>query len=188
MLKVGTDLVVVCERGRFGVPIRNPIPRRPLFAPGEVAYCRSAPALMTERLATRFAATEATIKVRRPGDVGLDWHMIEVVADPVDGAPRLVLRGSAAALARTRGITSLALSLSHEARYASATVVAFLSHRPGRKTVRAEWPVGPPWRRHPDRIRATRRSPSMIDSIRAIIRDHARLSIDATKLQEDTDV
>jgi len=124
MLKVGTDLVAVANVAAsvslFGTRFLDR-----LFAPGEVAYCRSAPALMAERLATRFAAKEATIKVLRPGDVGLDWRMIEVVADPVDGAPRLVLRGSATALARTRGITSLALSLSHEAGYASATVVAF---------------------------------------------------------------
>jgi phosphopantetheine--protein transferase-like protein len=176
MHAVGTDLVsvenVAASVARYGGRFLQRI-----FTPGEVAYCHAAPALMSERLATRFAAKEAVIKILRPGNVGLDWRTIEVVVDPSDGAPRLALSGVAAALARARGIRSLALSLSHEAGYATATVVASLStDTPGK--VRA---CGP-------ETTTMWGSPTMIDTIRSVIRDHARLSIDMAALDENTDL
>jgi holo-[acyl-carrier protein] synthase len=135
VVRVGTDLVsiagVAASVARFGSQFLERV-----FAPGEIAYCRTAPVLTAQRLATRFAAKEATIKVLRPGEMGLDWRHIEVVTDPADGACQLVLRGTPASLARARGITSLALSLSHEAGYAIATVVALVS--PRRRRTRPE--------------------------------------------------
>src|SRR5262245_24105422 len=134
MLRVGTDLVSVGNVAESLSVFGNRFLER-VFAPGEVEHCRSAPALAAERLATRFAAKEAMIKVLRPGAVGLDWRSIEVVADPADCVPRLVLHGAAAQLARARRIKSVALSLSHETGYATATVVALVSPRARRVTL-----------------------------------------------------
>ena len=125
MFSVGTDLVsvssVAASISHFGSRYLERV-----FSRNEIVYCQgaAAPALAARRLAARFAAKEATMKALRPGGIGLDWRTIEVVSDPTDGAPHLKLGGTAAALARTRGITSLALSLTHEAEYAAATVVA----------------------------------------------------------------
>ena len=92
----------------------------------------SAGVLAPERLAARFAAKEATIKVLRPDDEPVPWRTIEIVRDP-GGWVDLVLSGVAAELAARQGILSLAVSLTHEARSASALVVG---------EVRADTPPG----------------------------------------------
>jgi holo-[acyl-carrier protein] synthase len=72
-------------------------------------------------LAARFAAKEALAKaLGAPGN--LDWHDAEVVTE-ASGQPRLELRGTVAARATELGVTSLHLSLSHDAGIASAVVV-----------------------------------------------------------------
>ena len=65
--------------------------------------------------AARFAAKEATIKVLRPDDVRIDWRSIEVHRED-SGACGLRLSDSAAELADAAGISSLAVSLTHENR------------------------------------------------------------------------
>ncbi len=81
--------------------------------------CRPEP----ERIAARFAAKEATLKVLRPGEVGLPLTAIEVIRD-ASGAVALKLHGPAASLADEAGITELTLSLTHEGGLAAAVVVA----------------------------------------------------------------
>jgi holo-[acyl-carrier protein] synthase len=76
-----------------------------------------------ERLAARFAAKEAMLKILRPGSVGLPLSAIEVQRQP-GGWVELGLSGAAATLAAEIGIGELALSITHEAGYASAVVVA----------------------------------------------------------------
>jgi holo-[acyl-carrier protein] synthase len=76
-----------------------------------------------ERLAARFAAKEATLKVLRPGSVGFPLSAIEVQRQP-GGWVELGLSGAAATLAAEIGIGELALSVTHEGGYASAVVVA----------------------------------------------------------------
>jgi phosphopantetheinyl transferase (holo-ACP synthase) len=52
---------------------------------------------------------------------------VEVVVDPSEepsGPPRLVLRGSAAELAKQRGVTEFFVSLTHTATIAQAMVLA----------------------------------------------------------------
>jgi holo-[acyl-carrier protein] synthase len=75
------------------------------------------------RLAARFAAKEATMKALERGDEPLPWRSIAVRQDPT-GAPSLELSGAAAALARLRGVTSLALSMTQRRTLAAAMVVA----------------------------------------------------------------
>lgn len=95
-----------------------------VFTGQEVADSSPAGDLDPERLAGRFAAKEATLKVLRPGrDDGVLLTDIEVRAAP-DGWVELALSGTAATLAARAGIAELALSLTHEAGMASAVVIA----------------------------------------------------------------
>lgn len=74
-----------------------------------------------ERLAARFAAKEAAIKaLPGPGEEVRLTH-VEVVRD-ASGAVSLALSGRAAELFAESGATEIALSLTHEAGFAAATV------------------------------------------------------------------
>jgi holo-[acyl-carrier protein] synthase len=127
-LLVGVDVVSVAEVAaaldRFG----DRYVRR-IFTRSEAAYCRSADrAVAAARFAARFAAKEAAVKALQPERRWTDWCAIEVRRRK-SGRCSLVLRGEAAALAASRGIRHLALSMSHEREIAAAVVVALGSPR-----------------------------------------------------------
>src|SRR5579859_2444181 len=117
-VRVGTDLCSVDDVAdsveRFGDRYLQRV-----YTDHELEYCSSDPARSAERLAARFAAKEATVKVLRPTDARPDWRTIEVRRDPA-GWCELALTGSAARLAREADIGALALSMSHDAGMASA--------------------------------------------------------------------
>jgi holo-[acyl-carrier protein] synthase len=119
-VRVGVDLVSVASIEasveRFGSEYLSKV-----FTDGEVASARTGE--MAAKLAARFAAKEATIKVLQPDDEPIDWRSIEVV-QATSGACHILLSGSAAALARRAGVRELAVSLSHEGGTAAAVVVA----------------------------------------------------------------
>jgi len=98
-----------------------------LFTERELAECQTEAGLSSERLASRFAAKEATIKVLRPGGRPLPWRTIEVRRHP-SGWVGLELSGSAATLASEAGLEEFALSLTHEHGVAAAVVVAQSVH------------------------------------------------------------
>ena len=75
-----------------------------------------------ERLAARFAAKEAAIKALPGAGEGVRLTTIEVVSG-ADGQVRLELSGRAAELASEAGVEEIALSITHEAGIAAATVV-----------------------------------------------------------------
>jgi holo-[acyl-carrier protein] synthase len=73
-------------------------------------------------LAARFAAKEALIKAL--GDsAGVTWHELEVATD-ASGNPGFVLSGTALEALAARGITSVHLTMTHDAGIACAFVVA----------------------------------------------------------------
>lgn len=74
------------------------------------------------RLAARFAVKEATFKALGGGE-GVGLPQIETVAGE-DGAPAVVLHGSAREIADARGVTSFLVSLTHSAASAAAVVIA----------------------------------------------------------------
>jgi holo-[acyl-carrier protein] synthase len=76
-----------------------------------------------ERLAARFAAKEAALKVLRPADEAIPWSEIEVVRDKA-GWVTLALAGKALGAADSQGLKDFAVSISHEGAYATAVVVA----------------------------------------------------------------
>jgi holo-[acyl-carrier protein] synthase len=91
-----------------------------VFTPAERAACGEAP----ERLAARYAAKESVLKLLKiPADVAVPWTDIEVGADP-SGAPSVFLRGHAAEIAASLGVSSIELTLSHDAGMAMAVAAA----------------------------------------------------------------
>ena len=101
---------------------RTPSFRVRTFTDEERAYCEKMND-PTERFAVRFAAKEAVMKAMGLGLGAFGFYDCEtVVAD--SGAPSLVLRGPALALAQARGITDWHITLTHTAMTAIAMVVA----------------------------------------------------------------
>jgi holo-[acyl-carrier protein] synthase len=121
-LVVGVDLVRVSDVAdsiaRFGERYS-----RRLFTEREIGDCTQYADLAAERFAARFAAKEATMKVLRPCAAdAVAWRSIEVLRS-TDGWCEIVLHDAAAVLARRKGISCLALTMSHEHEYATATVI-----------------------------------------------------------------
>jgi holo-[acyl-carrier protein] synthase len=112
IIGVGIDVVDI---ERFGDSLsRTPGLGRRLFTPLELERPLAS-------LAARFAAKEALAKaLGAPGD--MHWHDAEVVSE-ASGRPLLELRGTVRSRADSLGVTSVHLSLSHDAGIASAVVV-----------------------------------------------------------------
>jgi holo-[acyl-carrier protein] synthase len=122
-LKVGIDLVSVAGV-EDSVRIHAERYLRRVYTSRELCDCvTSSGAPDARRLAARFAAKEATLKILRAGDEAVPWHEIGVRSDRF-GRPSVELAGGAAALARRRGIDAIEVSLTHEGPYAAAVVLA----------------------------------------------------------------
>jgi holo-[acyl-carrier protein] synthase len=93
-----------------------------VYTSAEQAYClRKRKA--GESLAARFAAKEAGAKALGTGiSQGVSWLEIEVVRE-LSGRPTLMFHGRAEARARRLGVRRAALSISHTANLAMASVV-----------------------------------------------------------------
>ncbi|PZU38093.1 MAG: holo-ACP synthase [Microbacterium sp.] len=110
---IGVDLVDI---PRFERTIeRTPRLLERLFSPAERA-------LRPRSLAARYAAKEALIKALGGSD-GVHWTEIEVTPEE-SGRPWFTLAGSTAEVVAARGITTIHLSMSHDAGFATAYVVA----------------------------------------------------------------
>lgn len=113
---VGLDLVDV---ERFAQLLeRRPRVVQRLFTQREITDSRERP----ERLAARFAAKEATMKVLGVGLGAARFGDIEVRRES-GGAPSLHVSGAAARLAAEVGVTTWHVSLSHSALSAGALVI-----------------------------------------------------------------
>ena len=96
-----------------------------VFTPVERAQTNAATAL--ERLAGRFAAKEAVLKVLQvPSTAAVPWHSIEVRTGR-NGVPYVVLSGTARAMAQRQGISRVDISLSHDGGIAMAVAAAIPS-------------------------------------------------------------
>jgi holo-[acyl-carrier protein] synthase len=132
-IRVGVDLIAVAEVADSLRTHSNRYLAR-VYTPREVDDCRGkSTEVIAGRLAARFAAKEAAIKVLRPGngetDEGIPWNAIEVVRDAA-GAAELEFSGRAAELALEAGLGSVSVSLTHEKAYAAAVVVAEVDRAP----------------------------------------------------------
>jgi holo-[acyl-carrier protein] synthase len=113
---VGLDLVDV---KRFaGALERHPKLALRLFTEGERRDAHARP----ERLAARFAAKEAVLKTFGVGMGAAPWRSIEVTLDDM-GAPSVLLHAPADQLARSKGVDTLHLSMTHTSDLAAAIVI-----------------------------------------------------------------
>ena len=122
-IHVGLDLVAVDS---VAEAMRSPHGARYLariYTDAEVADCRTATGVDPERLAARFAAKEAAIKVLQIGDDAVSMRDIEVRRE-ASGRVSLLLHGRAAELAARAGLVDFSVSLTHEGGFAAAVVVA----------------------------------------------------------------
>ncbi len=129
VIHVGLDLVSVAQ---VLATLEGPLAARYLarvYTEGEVGDCRTPDGIDPQRLAARFAAKEATLKVLVEAD-GIPWRDIEVESMRT-GAVRLMLHGRAAERAAVVGVVDLAVSLTHEDGFAAAVVIADCRPSPG---------------------------------------------------------
>ncbi len=131
---IGTGIDIV-DIARFEQTMtRTPRLSERLFAPAE----RS---LRLASLAARYAAKEALIKALGGSD-GVHWTEIEIASEE-SGRPYFVLTGTTAEVVRERGISTVHLTLSHDAGLAAAFVVAEGPDTPsGRPHPPGEAPAG----------------------------------------------
>ena len=117
-LRTGVDMVSLPRFARALERHGERLARR-LFTAAELACCGG----QVASLAARFAAKEAVVKALGTGIGPVTWHEVEVLREE-SGAPRLVLHGTAARLARELGLHTWSISLSHTREMAIACVVA----------------------------------------------------------------
>jgi len=123
-LRIGLDLVAVdsVAQSLRGEHREHYLKR--VYTEREVDDCRGPSGRVeAERLAARFAAKEAAIKALPGAGEGVRLTAIEVRSEP-NGEVRLELSGRAAELADEGGVNELALSITHEAGFAAASVVS----------------------------------------------------------------
>jgi holo-[acyl-carrier protein] synthase len=124
-VRVGIDLVSV-DTVRESIREHGDRYLERIYTEAELRDCLGAEGTVPERLAARFAAKEATIKVLRPTDEPIPWRDIEVIRHR-SGWVELELGGCAATLAAGQSLGDFAVSVSHEAGFATAVVIAHQS-------------------------------------------------------------
>ena len=123
-VRVGIDLVAVDSVAESLAGEHSAHYLERIYTEREVDDCRAPSGeIDPARLAARFAAKEATIKALPGGGDEVRLTTIEVRRE-ANGEVRLELSGHAAELAAGAGIEELAVSLTHEAGFAAAAVVA----------------------------------------------------------------
>jgi holo-[acyl-carrier protein] synthase len=121
IVAMGMDLVQI-ERVQQVLDRRGQRFLERVFTPGEVAYCEARRERVTH-YAGRFAVKEAVMKVLGTGWArGVRWRDIEVARRPGE-APRVVLHGRAAEIARERGIAEVHVTITHDAGLAAAVAI-----------------------------------------------------------------
>jgi len=120
--RLGIDLVAV-DSVRAAIRIHEERYLRRVYTDAELRDCRGRNGIDPDRLAARFAAKEAAIKVLRPGSEGLALTAIELKR-LADGSVEIELSGRAAELAAAAHLTDFAVTVTHEGDYAAAVVMA----------------------------------------------------------------
>lgn len=121
-IRVGIDLVSV-EKVQESIRDHGDRYLRRIYTEAELHDCVGVEGPVPERLAARFAAKEAALKVLRPANEAIPWRDIEVVRHPT-GWVELKLGGRAAVSAAGQGLEDFTLSMSHDAGFATAVVAA----------------------------------------------------------------
>ena len=118
ILKTGVDLIEI-QRIQQVLERHGDRFLQRIYTSNEIDQSREKP----PELAVRFAAKEAASKALGTGIGIISWQDVEVYSHP-SGEPHLRLHGPARQIARARGLTTWAVSLSHSREMAIAVVVA----------------------------------------------------------------
>jgi holo-[acyl-carrier protein] synthase len=125
--RIGGIGVDVCEIGRVRRLLAGATAHRfrdRVFTSREQAYCEARGRTRAQSYAVRFAAKEAAMKALGTGwGQGVGFRDVEVLRDG-DEAPRIVLHGAAARMARRRGLVFWHVTLTHTRTTAMAWVLA----------------------------------------------------------------
>ncbi len=136
IIGVGTDLVDIARFQRL-IDRRGTQFLGRWFREAELTYCW-AQNIPARHVAARFAAKEAVLKsLHQPHTGPPPWRDIEIVRS-AEGLPDVRLHGMVRDLARAARICALHVSMSHDARYATATVVAIGDASPTHRCSGAE--------------------------------------------------
>lgn len=123
-IRIGCDLQQVAEVERALAEFGERYLRR-VYTDGERADVAGPDS--ARRLAARFAAKEAVLKVLRPAPTdAVPWTDIDIRS--TSRGPRVTLRGDAARLAADAGLGPLDVSLSHDGPLALAVAAASAPH------------------------------------------------------------
>ena len=119
LIGVGCDVI---EIARVQKAIEREAFVERVYAPSEIAYCRSRGKQAAASFAARFAAKEAVLKALGTGLRGGELQEIVITNDAL-GKPRVRLVGYHAQLAEQLGVKNIAISMSHSREMALAYVV-----------------------------------------------------------------
>jgi holo-[acyl-carrier protein] synthase len=123
LLQTGVDMVDVAKLARM-VELTGDEFLQSSWTTAERLYCAG----RADRLASRWAAKEATMKALGQGVGQISPLEVEVAAVEGD-RPTLILRGNADIRARQLGLDTWSVSLTHEEQWALAFVVGIGSAR-----------------------------------------------------------
>ena len=118
MIKCGVDIVRVNRLAEVNPKIRDRFIQR-VYTKREQTQMRGS----FEGMSGLFAVKEAVSKALGTGIGKVAWQDIEVVHLPT-GEPTLHLHGTAAQVAKAKGLNEWAISISHDGGLAIAMVVA----------------------------------------------------------------
>ncbi|MEO8093707.1 MAG: holo-ACP synthase [Pseudolysinimonas sp.] len=120
-IRIGCDVHPIAELAESVELFGEPYLAR-VFTPFEREQCEGPTVL--DRLAGRFAAKEAVLKVLQlPTTAVVPWQAIEIRTGR-NGVPYVLLSGTASELAHRQGIDHIDISLSHDAGIAMAVAAA----------------------------------------------------------------
>ena len=118
IIGLGTDIIEI-ERIKKAVAKKNFLNN--VFTETEKNYCESRGKNSAASFAARFAAKEAFFKALGTG-IFTRLTDVEIVNDE-RGAPKIFLHGKAAALAETKRVEKISVSLSHSKDFATAVCI-----------------------------------------------------------------
>lgn len=119
IIATGIDLIE-CQRIREVLERHGERLTNRLLTPAEWQYIQKHRDIIP-RLAGRFAAKEAILKVLGTGWRGsIAWRDMEILNDPA-GSPHVTLRDECARIAEQLGISQILISITHTQNFAAAT-------------------------------------------------------------------
>ena len=122
VLGIGTD-IIECLRIAQMIERHGELFINRVYTPQEIRYCQSRKQA-TQHFAGRWAAKEAILKALGTGwRKGISWRDIEILNEP-GGKPVAILRDGARKVAKSLGVATMLISISHCRSHAVAYAVA----------------------------------------------------------------